>query len=75
MRSDLEQYKVQTTTELFDKIKELKELNNVQFALEKERKRTTQLISDLQDSINDRNQTQSIDNTRKVTELREEMNR
>ena len=75
MRKDLEQYKIKTTTELFDKIKELKELNNVQFALEKERKRTTQLISELQDYVNENNQKQNADSSRQVSQLREDTNR
>lgn len=45
MRSDLEQYKNKLSMELFDKIKEIKDLTDITFRLENERKRTLELIN------------------------------
>lgn len=47
LRNDLEQYKNKLAMELFDKLKEIKELTDITFRLENERKRMLELINRL----------------------------
>lgn len=47
LRNELEQYKNKLAQELFDKLKEIKELTDITFRLENERKRMLELINHL----------------------------
>ena len=67
MRSDLEQYRNKLSTDLFDKLKEVKEMNNFTFLLEKERKNNLQLMGEMQDEINEMKKEYSADVSGKIT--------
>lgn len=47
LRSDLEQYRNKLSTELFDKLKEVKEMNNFAFMFEKERKNNLNVMQEM----------------------------
>lgn len=75
MRNDLEQYRNKLSTELFDKLKEVKEMNNFAFALEKERKNTLELLQQMQDEINELKKQHSAETAGKIEQLRDDMAR
>lgn len=52
MRIDIDSFKNQISIELFDKIKEIRELNNVQFIIDKERQINNKIMQELQNELN-----------------------
>lgn len=73
LRSDLELYRNKLSTELFDKLKEVKEMNNFGFMFEKERKNTLNVLQEMQDEINEMKKEYQADTAGKINQIRDDM--